>query len=131
MGRGKLLLELVNLAAQRLVFVAQRPVLVDKFRNFPFQAGVALRNFGELFLHLGQSIGRAFAFALSVRFPRLHGAGHYRYFARVARPVSMADGIDRLGRIRFCAPTQRARGPPAPDPATAQPGFSEFGAPGI
>jgi len=66
----------------------------------------ALRNFGALFLHLGQSIGREFA--LSVRcLPRLHGAGHYQHLAGVARPVSMADWMDRLGRIGLCAATQR------------------------
>ncbi len=117
LGRGKLLLELVDLVSQRLVFIAQRPVLIDKLRNLPFEAGVALRNFGELFLHLGQSIGRAFAFALLLRFPRLHGVGHYRHLARVARPILAPAASDRRGLIR-----PGARSPPSTAPASASPG---------
>ncbi len=51
--------------------------------------------------HLGQPIGRAFA--LSVRFPRLHGTGHYQHLGGAARTI-LAPARQRM---RCCGGTLR------------------------
>lgn len=49
LGRCQLLLELFDLFTEPAVLLVQRTVFVGKLRNFPFQARVALRNFGQPF----------------------------------------------------------------------------------
>jgi len=72
----------------------------------------AISVFGKILARVElSSVGRAFAFALLVRFPRLDGAGHYRHLAGVARAICRSDGgLAPFGRS---GPGERgARGPP-------------------